>query len=210
MYCKNCGSILPSNANFCHVCGAKVEIDDIFDAPKDELKEAEKTLNEEFKSPFEDAPKKEEPTFKETPKNDIFYGYQMSDEEQKELQKRVAAKKAFIPGLIGTIGTTVLAGDAGLTYLLNIWIYNSGYESGVFSSTDYFSNVYNLLTSVGVSLVLATILGSVLGAVGLSASLKVKSKKGMVMGSIALGLAVFALVFAILAFIYRFIVGGKL
>ena len=36
MYCKNCGSILPSNANFCHVCGTKVDLDDIFDAKEEE------------------------------------------------------------------------------------------------------------------------------------------------------------------------------
>ena len=36
MYCKNCGSILQNNANFCHVCGTKVDLDDIFDAKEEE------------------------------------------------------------------------------------------------------------------------------------------------------------------------------
>lgn len=206
MYCKNCGSILPSNANFCHVCGAKVEIDDIFDAPKDEFKEEEEKLKEEFKEPIHE----EEVNSNPTPANNVFYGYQMSDEEQKELQKRAAARKAFVPGLIGTIGTGFIASDAGITYLYNMYIYNYLYTSGVDAADVYLSNVFNLLTTIGVYLVLATILGGVLGSVGLYASLKVKNIKGMIFSGIAITLAVVAAIFAIVAFIYRFIVGGKL
>ena len=79
MYCKNCGNILASNANFCHVCGAKVEIDDIFDAPKTEEKNEEvEAFKEELKDYYnQEEPKKEEPKPEPGFYQD-FYGYKSS------------------------------------------------------------------------------------------------------------------------------------
>ena len=209
MYCKNCGSILASNANFCHVCGAKVEIDDIFDTPKDEFKDEEKKLKEEFQdNSFKDEAKVDDNNLNQG--TNFFYGYQMSDEEQKQLEQKVAAKKSFIPGLIGTIGSAIILFDAGATYGYNMLVFNYQYNNDIDSAYTYLSNVYELLTTVGVSLVLACILGGVLGSVGLYSSLKIKNKKGIVFSSIAIGLAVIALIGAIVAFIFRYIVGGKL
>lgn len=212
MFCKNCGSILANNANFCHVCGAKVEIDDIFDAPKED--ETVEDYTEDLKDYYNQgtAPK-EEPKAEPKPETGFyqeFYGYKSNPEEQKEYRERVMRKKAFIPGLIGTCGTGFLLFDGLITYLFNIVYYNQLYSSGYDSSQTYLENCYNALTQSIVTLALATILGAVLGSIGLVSAKRVDSKKGKIFGIIAIVLAGIALILAVLAFVYRIEVGKHL
>jgi uncharacterized Zn finger protein (UPF0148 family) len=211
MYCKICGNILASNANFCHVCGAKVEIDDIFDAPKTEDKNEEvEAFKEELKDYYnQEEPKKEEPKPEPGFYHD-FYGYKSSPEEQQAYRDKAMKKRAFIPGLIGTIGCGFLLMDSIMTYLVNIFYYNQLYNSGVDSSQTYLENCYNALTSSIATLALATILGGVLGTIGLVTASKVNNKKERIFGAIGVALACIALALAVLVFVYRVEVGNHI
>lgn len=203
MYCKNCGSILPSNANFCHVCGAKVDLDDIFDAKEEENSnpfDKEETTEEESK---------EEPnTFKEEPKQTNYtyggyYGYQVDPEEQKRQQENLLRRRSFVPSLIGTIGSFALSIHSALNYLINIFLLNSQYNAGIIGYDIYLEDAAQVLTSTGVYLFLATLMGSVLGTIGLVASNKSKNTKGKILGTIAVVVAIIALTFSVLCFVFR-------
>ncbi len=203
MYCKNCGSILPSNANFCHVCGTKVELDDIFDA-----KEEENSNPFEKEETTEEEPKEEPNTFKEEPKQTSYtyggyYGYQVDPEEQKRQQENLLRRRSFVPSLIGAIGSFALSIHSALNYLVNIFLLNSQYNTGIIGYDVYLEDATQVLTSTGIYLFLAMLMGSVLGTIGLVASNKSKNKKGMIFGIIAVVIAVIALTFSILCFIFR-------
>ena len=203
MYCKNCGSILPSNANFCHVCGTKVDLDDIFDAKEEENSnpfEKDETTQEE--------PKEEKNTFKEEPKQTSYtyggyYGYQVDPEEQKRQQENLLRRRSFVPSLIGAIGSLALSIHSALNYLINIFLLNSQYNAGIIGYDIYLEDAAQVLTSTGVYLFLATLMGSVLGIIGLVASNKSKNTKGKILGTIAVVVAVIALTFSVLCFVFR-------
>ncbi|MDY5982241.1 MAG: zinc ribbon domain-containing protein [Anaeroplasma sp.] len=203
MYCKNCGSILQNNANFCHVCGTKVDLEDIFDAKEEENSnpfEAEEITQEE--------PKEEKDTFKEEPKQTSYiyggyYGYQVDPEEQKRQQETLLRRRSFVSSLIGTIGSSALSIHSALNYFFNIFLLNSQYNTGIIGYDVYLEDAAQVLTSTGIYLFLAMLMGSVLGIIGLVASNKSKNKKGMIFGIIAVVVAVIALAFSILCFIYR-------
>lgn len=187
MYCKNCGSILQQNANFCHVCGAKVEIEDLFDAPKKD--DVEERVEE--KVPFEDSYfKREEP---KVVNSKSFYNYEPTEEERSAMQAQMARKRAFIPGLISMIGTVFLGIDAFLAYASSVLINNYYLEYGSITYDEYVFEIKNMLVSVGIYLLLGAAVGIILGAIGLKLSKPIKSAKGIVFSTVGLSIGVLLL-----------------
>lgn len=204
MYCQNCGSLLPSNANFCHVCGAKIEVGNLFDT-----NEEKETPKEELNKDLNESSQKDEDLYSfnqnedNNGQNKGYYGYYSSPEAQQAEKERMAQKKAFIPGLIGTIGTAFFLGDSAISYLFNVFILNTKYNSGYSSVSEYRTSAANLLNTIGAYLVLATLLGGILGAVGIVTGQKNKSKRAIVFGIISTVLGGISLIFVIFAFVYR-------
>ena len=201
MYCKNCGSILQQNANFCHVCGAKVEIDDIFDAPKNEEKEEKVEEKVPFATfPNEEYKKEEKKPVYET--RDSFYDYTPSEEDENAMQVNALRRKAFISGLISMIGSLFFSFDALLSYFSGVLVNNFSLERGNITYDDYVIEVKNLLVSVGVYLFLAATLGLTLGIIGVRLARKARSVKGMIFGISGIVVGGFAALFIILVVLY--------
>lgn len=222
MYCKNCGSILASNSNFCHVCGAKVEIDDLFDVPK---VESNNLFGEE---------KEEKPEIKEEPKeyqdsfinatstessndsnnsnfenqNNGYYGYSATPEEQQRLQKKIAQRRAVLPGIFGMAGSAFLMLEAGSFWALNVLALNYKYNDGAITWDEYQENAISLLTTTGAYMILSAILGITLGIVGIMVSNKAKNVKGKVFAIVATVLGGLSVALAVVVFIYRIIFQG--
>lgn len=180
MYCKNCGSILQQNANFCHVCGTKVEIDDIFDTPKEEVKQEEP--KQEVFDDYYNYNKEEVKEEKQTEYRDYF----AAGETSKEPVRR---RKPFLPGLFSMIITIVLGINSASTWLLNILYLNTLYNSGSMNYNEYMENVSSALLKIIVYLFLGVAAGLTLGIAGFKVGKEQKSTPAKVFSIIGISLA---------------------
>lgn len=193
MYCQNCGSILQNNANFCHVCGTKVEIDDIFDVkPKEEVKEEKASeVYEEASNDYQEYQREE------MPKSCNYFSD--IETETQPIRKR----KPFIPGLISMIIGFYTGIQAGFTYLINIIYQNGMYNTGAIEYNKYLSAVSDAIDKVIAVLFLGIVAGSILGGVGLKLSLQEKCQSGKWFSILGIAIAVIELIVVILLIVEK-------
>jgi hypothetical protein len=191
MYCKNCGSILPNNANFCHVCGTKVGLSDIFDAKKEE---PEDPMN----SSVYEEPKHEERIYRSY--YDEFNMLHKEDEHMHE-SSSVNPRKAFIPGMIGMIGSIVIGMHSLLTYTIGMLQYNQAYKSGAISYPVYLEYAASIYNTTGIYLVLGALFGVILGVIGALVGQKAKSKRALVFSILSISFGGILMLISIFVFI---------
>lgn len=191
MFCKNCGSILPEKANFCHVCGEK--IDGAIPPVIEENKEEEERTTPQFKSIFSESTTNVNKEYRSY--LDDFHTLRKEDEHTAIVAIR--QRKAFVPSLLGVIFSLAISFHAAVTYFFAMAQNNSAYKSGVTTYYQYLKQAQDTYTTTGFFLVIAGILGGILGSIGLIRNRNNKHKATTVLGVIAICVAVIAIVVSI-------------
>ena len=184
MYCKNCGSIIANNSNFCHVCGAKVEIDDVFDT-KDSNNDSE-TKEETLKDDtvIED-------NYNYESKGDFFESAKLDESFESSQDKKEFARKH--PRLLSAIALIISLGFlicSGISYGFQVLIYNNAYLSGAINYQEYVDYVISMFTEIRFNLFLGAFAGLALGIPGFL------NAKAFDTGKVGKNLAIAALTFA--------------
>ena len=194
MYCKNCGSILPEKANFCHVCGEKVEG---AIAPVIEEKETKEEIDES-KPKFKYIG---DPEVKVKESKSYFDDNNFLRPEDEHMDIPQSTKKAFIPGLLGTILSLALGLESGLTYASSMNYINENYEKGVISYYQYLKSALGIYRATGVFMVFSALAGIILGVVSILNNAKIKSKKSKILAIISISVGVLMIVLSIFVFV---------
>lgn len=208
MYCKNCGSILQSNANFCHVCGTKVDIDDVFDAtPKEEK------VNDSFNSYTNDTSEENLNNNYNNSHNNINNdGYYNQNEEPvfknyfesvNAKQEPKSTKKSFLPGLFSMIITAYVALQCAIMWIANILYNNLLVNNAGQTFDEYYENVGGDISRIIIYLILGVVAGGVLGGIGLKVAQDANNKPGKAFSIVGIILTSLELCVAIYLFILR-------
>lgn len=188
MYCKNCGNIIPDNANFCHVCGTKVEIDNVFNT----------NLKEEFNEEIKDEPIVEEK---------INEGYQDSFNSNDygvdtDIPNK-PSKKIIVPGIVSTALSAYMIIQAAFSLLFGIASANLLFDSNQIAYNEYVDIINQLLIESAITLILGGIVSLILGIIGLRLYFKHKNKACLILSTIGLVFATICLIGAIVIFVVR-------
>ena len=211
MYCKNCGSILQSNANFCHVCGTKVDIDDVFDATPKEEKKVEDSFNSYTNDSSYQENLNNNNNYNETnnSSNDGYYSQKEEPvfknyfEDINTTQAPKSSKKPFIPGLFSMIVTAYIAIQCLSMWAINILYNNYLVDNAGQTFDQYYENVGTDITRIIIYLVLGVVAGGVLGGIGLKVAQSANSKLGKAFSFVGITLATLELCAAVLLFVLR-------
>ena len=198
MYCKNCGSIIANNSNFCHVCGAKVDIDDVFN---DENYKKEEDSN--------DTIIKDDHYYGDEKRN-FFDSYEYKENTNVEPQdnKNFAKRHPKLLALFSLIFSAGLLINAGILYGLEALTIIYAYEAGQISSSEYYQYASQILFETGFILALGLLSGLVLGIPGyINAKTYDQTKTGKRLAILSFIASAICLVFLVITVIYSRMLG---